>query len=175
MPIIESFQLSLTFAIPLSLAAFAFTKTFRKYPSLLTITIAKLDSLIIISSSGIPLFAYDFKEREGNLDGLAIMLGSVLSTFNISLCETLDSDSSLLTIAFQNKVILIDSEYKFSIYLICSENNIIIADLITLFAQRFTQRFSIFMDKELGLTSKEKFRDFSKIVEVLAQFAPLCY
>ncbi|MFX0181807.1 MAG: hypothetical protein ACFE95_01895 [Candidatus Hodarchaeota archaeon] len=174
LPFFEEYQTALTFALPLALAGFSFSTAFRKYPSLLAITSAKLSSLTIVNPDGLTLYAYDFKNKESSFDNLTVLLGGMLAALNISLSETLESREGLASIAFGDKLIVIHSTEKFVLYLITSEMNPIISDLIKLYERRFDEQFGSI----IGATSvvdQDKFLSYSDTVDDLIQFAPLSF
>lgn len=172
MPGFEQFSLALTFSLPLSIGGFAFSMAFRKNPSLLAITNARLSSLLIINPDGLTLYAYDFKTKNPSYDNLSIMLGGMLSALNISLSETLESQSGLSSIAFGDKIIMIHSTPKFVLYLITSEINPTISDLIKVYVKRFDEGYGHILGTS-DVVEQENYISFSETVEDLIQFAPL--
>ncbi|MFX0151756.1 MAG: hypothetical protein ACFFAJ_13290 [Candidatus Hodarchaeota archaeon] len=174
LPFFENYQLALTFALPLAVAGFSFSTAFRKYPSLLAITSAELSSLTIVNPDGLTLYAYDFKNKETSFDNLTVLLGGMLAALNISLSETLESREGLSSIAFGDKLIVIHSTEKFVIYLITSEMNPTISDLIKIYEKRFEDQFSSIIG-ESSVVDQDKFLSFSETVEDLIQFAPLSF
>jgi len=171
-PGLEEFQLALTFIIPAAVAGFGFTMAFRKYPSLLAITSAKLSSLIFVNPDGLTYFAYDFKSKESSFDNLTVLLGGMLAALNISLSETLESREGLSSIAFGDKLIVIHSTEKFVLYLITSEMNPVISDLVKIFESRFEGQFGALIGRSTVIDQNE-FLSFTDTVEDLIQFAPL--
>jgi hypothetical protein len=172
LPGFEQYSLALTFSLPLSIGGFAFSMAFRRNPSLLAITKARLSSLIIINPDGLTVYAYDFKTKNPNYDNLSVLLGGMLSALNISLSETLESQSGLSSIAFGDKIIMIHSTPKFVLYLITSEINPTISDLIKLYVKRFEEGFGDLLGTS-DVVEGEKYLSFSETVEDLIQFAPL--
>lgn len=171
-PGFEQYSLALTFSLPLSIGGFGFSMAFRKNPSLLAITKARLSSLIIINPDGLTLYAYDFKTKKPSYDNLSILLGGMLSALNISLSETLESKLGLSSIAFGDKIIMIHSTPSFVLYLITSEINPTISDLIKLYVKRFDKGFSHLLGTS-DVVEQDKYLTFSETVEDLIQFAPL--
>ncbi len=96
----------------------------------------------------------------------------MLSALNISLSETLESQSGLSSIAFGDKIIMIHSTPSFVLYLITSEINPTISDLIKLYVKRFDEGFSHLLGTS-DVVEQDKYITFSETVEDLIQFAPL--
>jgi hypothetical protein len=174
LPVFEEFQTALTFSLPLSVAGFSFSTAFRKYPSLLAITSAQLGSLTFVNPEGLTLFSYDFKQKESSLDSLSVLLGGMLAALNISLSETLESREGLRNIAFGDKLIVIRSTPKFVLYLICSEMNATISDLINIYIKRFDEQFGASV-KKFDFVDQDEFLAFTETVDDLIQFAPLSF
>ena len=175
-PFFEEFQLALTFTIPLALAGVAFSNAFRKYPSLMAITGAKLSVLTIVNPDGLALYSYDFdNERASFEDHLPVLLGGMLSALNISLSETLQSKEGLALIAFGDKVVVIRSTKTFILYLITSEMNPTISDLVTILINRFDEHFSEILALKKDIIVYDQYTHFTAIVEELVQFAPLSF
>ncbi|MFW9856133.1 MAG: hypothetical protein ACFFFG_13865 [Candidatus Thorarchaeota archaeon] len=174
-PFFDQFQLALTFALPLAVGGIAFSAAFRRYPSLLAITSAKLSSLTYANPDGLTLYAFDFVNKETSYDNLNVLLGGMLAALNISLSETLESREGLSSIAFGDKLIHIHSTDHFVLYLITSEINPTIADLINLYAKRFDESFGKLLSKPGIVIDQEQFQEFSDTVSDLVQFAPLSF
>ncbi len=175
-PFFEEFQLALTFTIPLALAGIAFSNAFRKYPSLLAITSARLNVLTIVNPSGMALYSYDFENERASFDDhLPILLGGMLSALNISLSETLKSEKGLTFITFGDKVVVIHSTSTFVLYLIVSELNPTISDLIKIYVKRFEEHFAEKLAKNSGIVAFDQYTYFTVVVEELIQFAPLSF
>lgn len=168
-------QLALTFTLPIAVGGIAFSTAFRKYPSLLAITSAQLNSLTFANPDGLTLYAYDFVNKETSSDNLNVLLGGMLAALNISLSETLESREGLSSIAFGDKLIHIHSTDRFVLYLITSEMNPTIADLINLFAKRFDERYGELIGRKGMIIDQDEFQEFSGIVSDLTQFAPLSF
>jgi hypothetical protein len=175
LPFFEQFQLALTFALPLAVGGIAFSAAFRKYPSLLAITSARLNSLTFANPDGLTLYAFDFVNKETSYDNLNVLLGGMLAALNISLSETLESREGLSSIAFGDKLIHIHSTDHFVLYLITSEINPTVADLINLYAKRFDEGFGKRLSKKGMVIDQEMFQEFSITVSDLVQFAPLSF
>ncbi len=175
-PFLEGFQLALSFAIPLALAGIAFSNAFRKYPSLLAITSAKLSVLTIVNPGGIALYSYDFENKRASFDDhLPVLLGGMLSALNINLSETLKSEKGLTLIAFGDKVVVIQTTATFVSYLLASEINPTVSDLSKLYAKRFEEHFSETLGKQLDIIAYDQYTSFTFYVEELMQFAPLSF
>ncbi|MFW9855343.1 MAG: hypothetical protein ACFFFG_09780 [Candidatus Thorarchaeota archaeon] len=176
LPFFEEFQLALTFAIPLSIAGLCFSTAFRKFPSLLAITAARLNSLMIVSPEGLTLYSYDFKKREESSGDVSVLLGGMFGALNIRLSETLKSREGLSSIAFGDQLVIIRTNPNFVMYLISTEINPTISDLIQLFENRFEQQYGEFLSqREAGIIDQEIFSSFTLIVEGLIPFAPLSF
>jgi hypothetical protein len=172
LPLFRSSLPELLFAVPLAVSGFAFSMSFYKYPSILSITSSRLSSLIFINPEGLTLYAYDFKNKEALFDNLTVLLGGMLAALNISLSETLESREGLSSIAFGDKIIVIRSTPKFVLYLITSEMNPTISDLVNLYVKRFDEHFGDIIGTS-HLIEQEVFLTFNNVVEDLIQFAPL--
>lgn len=175
-PFFEEYQLALTFTIPLAIAGIAFSNAFRKYPSLLAITSAKLSVLTIVNLNGMAVYSYDFENKRASFDDhLPILLGGMLSALNISLSETLKSETGLTFIAFGDKVVVIHSAPNFALYLVVSELNPTISDLIRIYVKRFEEHFGEKLAERAGIVAFDQYTYFTVIVEELIQFAPLSF
>jgi len=172
LPGFQELQLALTFIIPAAITGFAFTMAFRKYPSLLAITSARLEALNIVNPEGLTLYAYDFRIKQASLDDLSVLLGGMLAGLNISLSETLESQEGLSSIGFGDKLIAINRTPKFVTYLTTSEMNPIISDLIKIIVLRFEEQFGEVIDRS-HVVDQNQFVGFTETVEDLIQFAPL--
>ena len=175
-PFFEEYQLALTFTIPLALAGVAFSNAFRKFPSLLAITGAKLNVLTIVNPDGLALYSYDFDNKRASFeDHLPVLLGGMLSALNISLSETLKSKEGLALIAFGDKIVVIRSTKTFILYLITSEMNPTISDLVSLIVKKFDEHFSEILAVKKDIIVYDQYTHFTAIVEELIQFAPLSF
>ena len=64
----------------------------------------------------------------------------------------------------------------FVLYLVSSEMNPTIADLVKLIARRFNEQFrKVLSDKSGSFVDQDQFAVFSKTIEELTQFAPLSF
>ncbi|MHA1968465.1 MAG: hypothetical protein ACW964_11745 [Candidatus Hodarchaeales archaeon] len=175
-PIFEDFQLALTFTIPLAIAGITFSNAFRKYPSLLAITSARLSVLTIVNPNGMALYSYDFENKRASFDDhLPVLLGGMLSALNISLSETLQSKEGLTFIAFGDKVVIIHSTTTFILYLVVSELNPTISDLINIYVKRFEEHFAEKLAKKTAIIAFDQYTYFTVVVEELIQFSPLSF
>lgn len=147
LPFFEEFQLALTFAIPLAIAGLCFSAAFRRYPSLLAITSARLNSLMVVSPEGLTLYSYDFQKKEESSGDVSVLLGGMFAALNIRLSETLKSRKGLSSIAFGDQLVIIRTTPKFAMYLISTEINPTISDLIQLFEKRFEAQYGDFLDE----------------------------
>jgi hypothetical protein len=176
LPFFEEFQLALTFAIPLAVAGLCFSAAFRRFPSLLAITSARLRSLMVVSPEGLTLYSYDFKEREESSGDVSVLLGGMFGALNIRLSETLKSGEGLSSIAFGDQLVIIRTSPNFVMYLISTEINPTISDLIQLFEKRFELEYGEYLSqRERGIIDQERFSTFTLIVEGLIPFAPLSF
>ncbi|MFX1535614.1 MAG: hypothetical protein ACFFDI_15425 [Promethearchaeota archaeon] len=171
-PGVQEYQLALTFAIFLAICGVAFFLAFRKYPSLLAITSAKLSSLIINNAGGITIFAYDFQNKTIKKLESVLLLSGLLSAVNSALTQAVKSKERLASIKFKDKNVLSHSDRLYTICLITSEANPTIADLFKILVKRFEEQFGILIKSSRDVDSS-LFAPFTEIVEDLIQFAPL--
>lgn len=117
----------------------------------------RINQLIVIAKTGLPLYTYDFKQLDDSTPDSALVSGG-LTAIESLLKEVVGTTSKINAIKFQKKAIMISIRQGFGVFLI--------ADRTSKFLQQALERFADAFIKHYDLENPQKLEDFSGEISV---------
>ena len=107
-----------------------------------------------------------------DIDDVTVLLSGMLSALNLSISEALDVKEKLTSINFGDKCLMSRARTSFTVFLISSETNPVISELVDTLADRFEAQFGKDSSQFDGIDT-DTYNSFTEQIEDLRQFAPL--
>ncbi|MFX0094982.1 MAG: hypothetical protein ACFFBD_24820 [Candidatus Hodarchaeota archaeon] len=152
------------YAIPVSLTLLYFIYSFSKDKAFFFITPASLDAVIITHRrTGLTIYSENF------IEGLPAdqLLGGLFAALDISLQETIRTETGLAEISFGDKVILLSRGQWVTSLLIVSEKNFVTSAASNFITREFEKEFKELLSvMEEGKGEEEAFANFKAINEI---------
>lgn len=147
--------------LSVSIGSFLLWRTYYSTSSVAFLQPQRMDKIIVISKEGLPLFDYSFRQRKEDTD--SVLLSGGLLAISSLLKEAVGTVSEIKSVRFSNKIIMIEAEEHFGVFLIVDRTSNFLSSALVSFTKDFAEKYESLLPVE-GLFDTSKFEDAKDLV-----------